>query len=63
MPFLGHSAYDGLDVSPDNTPVVAIGQSDPLTRARDTVHRFAADHDDETMLLELLGLAESDANV
>ena len=60
MPFLGHSPYDGLDVSPDGTPSIHSGASDPVVRARSTVRRFAVDPDDEAMLLELLGLREPD---
>lgn len=60
MPFLGHSPYDGLDVSPDTTPPVSLVAADPLTRARSTVSRYALDENDELMLLDLLGLVDAD---
>ena len=60
MPFLGHHPYDGLDVSPDKTPPVLMTHGSPDDRARDTVRRFALDTDDESMLLDLLGLRETD---
>lgn len=59
MPFLGHNPYDGLDVSPEGTPPVHFNDHSPEgARARRVVQRYATDTDDETMLLELLGLAE-----
>ena len=58
VPFLGHNPYDGLDVSPDNAAPVLPAAADPVTRARNTVHRYAVDTDDEAMLIDLLGLAE-----
>jgi hypothetical protein len=60
VPFLGHNPYDGLDVSPDSAPPARSAHADPTSRARATVHRFAVDTDDERMLLDLLGLLETE---
>lgn len=60
MPFLGHNPYDGLDVSPDKTPPLSLLPTDPVTRARSTVSRYALDEHDETMLLDLLGLVDAE---
>ncbi|MHA3702419.1 hypothetical protein ACXR2U_09545 [Jatrophihabitans sp. YIM 134969] len=63
MPFLGHNPYEGLDVSPDATaslPTAAAAAADPIARARVTVHRYAVDAVDEAMLVDLLGLGETE---
>lgn len=61
MPFLGHHHFDGLDVSPDSTPPGETA-TDSTMRARRTVKQFARDADDETMLMDLLGLLDSEAH-
>lgn len=61
MPFLGHNHYDGLDVSPDSTPPGETA-TDSVTRARRTVKHFARSADDESMLMDLLGLLDAESH-